>query len=77
MPMTSPIEKGAELALRQSEERLRRFYESGMVGVMYWNMEGQITDANDKFLEMTGFIREDLVSGELDWQKMTPPEYVI
>ena len=62
-------------ALRDSEQRLRRFYESGLVGVMYWNMNGQITDANDKFLEMVGYQREDLTAGRIDWVNMTPPEY--
>src|SRR5208337_4501847 len=36
--------------LSASETRLRRFYESGLIGVIYWNMNGIITDANDKFL---------------------------
>ena len=61
--------------LRASESRLRRFYESGLVGVIYWNMNGQITDANDKFLEMIGCPREDLEAGRIDWVNMTPPEY--
>jgi PAS domain S-box-containing protein len=65
----------AEEALRVSEHRLRRFYESGLVGVIYWNMNGKITDANDKFLEMTGYTREDLATQKIDWLNMTPPEY--
>jgi PAS domain S-box-containing protein len=67
--------KLAEEALRESEQRLRRFYESGMLGVIYWNMRGQITDANDKFLEMIGSTRDDLANGRIDWVHMTPPEY--
>lgn len=67
--------KRAEKALRESEQRLRRFYESGLVGVIYWNMRGQITDANDKFLEMVGYTRDELVAGQIDWVNMTPPEY--
>jgi PAS domain S-box-containing protein len=67
--------KQAEEALRLSEKRLRRFYESGLLGVIYWNMDGQITDANDKFLEMAGYDREDLTSGRINWIAMTPPKY--
>jgi len=67
--------KQAEAALRQSEQRLRRFYESGLLGVIYWNTEGQITDANDKFLEMVGYSRADLAGGKIDWVGMTPSEY--
>jgi PAS domain S-box-containing protein len=65
----------AEAAVRASEQRLRRFYESSLLGVIYWNMNGEITDANDKFLEMVGYNREDLRAGRIDWVNMTPPEH--
>ncbi len=67
--------KQMEKELRESESRLRRFYESGLLGVIYWNMNGEITDANDKFLEMVGYDRDDLAAGRIDWNRMTPPEY--
>ena len=67
--------KQAEGELRESVNRLRRLYESGLLGVIYWNMNGKITDANDKFLEMVGYSREDLAAGRIDWVRMTPPEY--
>ncbi|OEU41627.1 hypothetical protein BGV40_13935, partial [Methanosarcina sp. Ant1] len=67
--------KRAEEALRESEARLRRFYESGMFGVLFFNLDGSITDANDKFLEIVGYTREDLQAGRVNWDKMTPPEY--
>ena len=38
-------------------------------------MDGIITDANDKFLEMVGYTHEDLVAGRIDWVNITPPEY--
>jgi PAS domain S-box-containing protein len=62
-------------ALQRSEYRFRRFYESGLLGVIYWTMDGVITDANDKFLEMVGYSREELAAGRIDWVHMTPPEY--
>ncbi|MGJ0485876.1 MAG: PAS domain S-box protein [Methylomicrobium sp.] len=67
--------KRTEEALRNSEHRLRRFYDSGLLGVIYWNMDGEIVDANDKFLKMLGYDREDLAAGRINWQRMTPPEY--
>jgi PAS domain S-box-containing protein len=54
---------------------LRRFYESGMFGVLYFKLDGTITDANDKFLEIVGYTRENLQAGQVNWDKMTPPEY--
>ena len=67
--------KRAEEKLQESEERLRRFYESGIFGILYYNLDGLITDANDKFLEIIGYTREDLQAGRINWNKMTPPEY--
>ena len=67
--------KQAEEALRESEARLRRFYESGMFGVVYYNLDGEITDANDKFLDIVGYTHEDLQAGLVNWNKITPPEY--
>ena len=67
--------KRAEEDLRASEARSRAFFELGLVGVIYWNVNGAITDANDKFLEMLGYNREDLEAGRIDWVRMTPPEY--
>jgi PAS domain S-box-containing protein len=65
----------AEEALRESEARLRQFYESDMLGVFYFNLDGSITDANDELLEIVGYTREDLQAGRVNWNKMTPPEY--
>ena len=68
--------KKAEAALRESEKRLRSFYESDLLGVIYWNVSGEITDANDRFLEMVGYQRADLTAGRLNWRDMTPSEYL-
>jgi PAS domain S-box-containing protein len=61
--------------LKKSEARLRRFYDSGLFGVIFWTVDGRITDANDTFLSMTGYSRVDLVAGKIDWGSMTPPEF--
>jgi PAS domain S-box-containing protein len=61
--------------LHESEERLKRISDSGMVGLLFWEIEGRITDANDRFLEMIGYGRDDLESGALSWTAITPPEW--
>ncbi|WP_375769525.1 PAS domain S-box protein [Archangium gephyra] len=61
--------------LERTQARARRLTESGVVGTFYWDMEGPILDANDTFLEMVGYTREELERGLLDWRKMTPPEW--
>jgi len=67
--------KRAEDALRDSETHLRAFYDSGLLGVMFWEANGAILEANDKFLEMLGYSREDLQAGRLNWIKLAPPEF--
>jgi PAS domain S-box-containing protein len=67
--------KRAERALIESEAKFRRLFESNMIGIMFYDFNGAILDANDRFLEMVGYSQEDLEQGKLDWIKMTPPEY--
>ena len=68
--------KLAEQRLRLSEERLRRAIGIETVGVIFFKGAGQITEANDAFLKMIGYNREDLAQGLLRWDVMTPPEWM-
>ena len=65
----------AEEALRDREARLRRLVESNIIGVMFSDERGQVTDANDNLLAMIGYTREELRAGHVRWSDMTPPEY--
>lgn len=67
--------KRLEDELRRSDARFRRLVESNIIGVFFPNLEGNISDANDAFLKMVGYEREDLDRGNVDWQAMSPPEY--
>lgn len=66
----------AEESLRQSEARFRRIMDSNMVGMIFWNRRGGITDANDAFLSLSGYSRQDVDAGSVNWLDMTPPEYL-
>jgi PAS domain S-box-containing protein len=63
-----------EEALRSSEERFRRVIESNIIGVIVVE-NGFVTEANDVFLTMLGYTRNDLVLRHLRWREMTPPEF--
>jgi PAS domain S-box-containing protein len=67
--------KLAEEELREREVRIRRIVESNIIGLFFWNTAGMATDANDEFLRIIGYSRDDLVSGRIGWAEMTPPEY--
>ena len=67
--------KQTELALTESEMRFRSVVESNMIGIGFWDANGEVTGANDALLEMIGYTREDLVSGQISWVEFTAPEY--
>ncbi|EFH81739.1 PAS domain S-box protein [Ktedonobacter racemifer] len=68
-------QKRTEEALRQSQERVSTLMNSNIIGINIAEGE-QIVDANDTFLRMTGYTREDLHAGNINWLHMTPPEYL-
>lgn len=65
----------AQEALRESEERLRRALEVESVGVFFFNADGTISYANDAFLRMSGYTREEFDAGQLR-NPATAPEWV-
>lgn len=67
--------KAGEEALRNSEARFRRIFESKLIGFFFWDIQGTISDANDFFLEHIGYTRQELNEGKLNWFQITPPEY--
>jgi formate hydrogenlyase transcriptional activator len=62
--------------LRRSRARLRPVpVESAIAGIVSGEFD-RIPEANDAFLELVGYSREDLVAGRLHWPDLTPPEYL-
>lgn len=61
---------------RKSEERFRALVESVPIGVIRSDIHGRILDANDAFLGLVGYSREDLQAGLLQWRALTPPEFL-
>ena len=67
--------KQVEQALAESEAKFRRMFDSDIQGMVFSNIHGTITRANDTFLKMVGYSREELEAGLIRWREMTPPEY--
>jgi PAS domain S-box-containing protein len=62
--------------LREREAKIRRLVDSNIIGIlMISDLEGGSLEANDAFLEMVGYSRDDLVSGQVRWVEMTPAEW--
>ncbi|ABA23074.1 PAS/PAC sensor hybrid histidine kinase [Trichormus variabilis ATCC 29413] len=67
--------KRAEQSIRNSEARFRRLFESNLIGVAFWNVDGFITDANDAYLQIVGYTREEFDTlGKINWRELTPPD---
>jgi len=65
----------AEQARRHEEAKWKAMSDSNLLGVTTWTTDGRILEANDAFLRQTGYNREELASGKLRWDTITPPEY--
>jgi PAS domain S-box-containing protein len=60
---------------KKNEARFRRLVNSNAQGVYFWNTKGEISGANDAFLRLLRYTREDLEAGRINWVARTPPEY--
>lgn len=67
--------KTVEIALRESEARLRRIADTNIVGIVWCTATGEIIEANDAFLQMVAYSQVDVSEGTLRWDGITPPEY--
>jgi len=65
----------AEQEARVSEERFRRVFESNMIGLMFLQETGAISEANEAVLQILGYSATDVEAGQLDWRKSTVPGY--
>jgi PAS domain S-box-containing protein len=57
------------------EAKIRRLVDSNIIGIFVWDFEGRVLEANDEFLRMVSYDREDLVSGRIRWADLTPPDW--
>jgi PAS domain S-box-containing protein len=61
---------------KKTEARFRLLVDSNAQGVFFWNTKGEIHEANDAFLNLVAYSRQDLKDGLINWVTLTPPEYV-
>ena len=61
--------------IEQREAKIRRLFDSNIIGITIRDLDGQILDANNQFLRMVGYDHDDLTSGRMRWPDMIPPEW--
>jgi len=67
--------QAAHAALCKSESRLRRLVDSNIFGVMYVDLHGRISGANQALLEVLNCTHADLEDDNLRWDDLIPEEY--
>ncbi|MCP3471540.1 ATP-binding protein [Bradyrhizobium sp. CCGUVB1N3] len=67
------VQLQSDLLARDS--RIRRLFDSDIIGIIIWDLEGRIFEANDAFLRIVGYDREDLAAGRLHRRTLTPTEW--
>jgi PAS domain S-box-containing protein len=61
--------------LADREGKIRRLVDANIIGIFIADPQGRILEANDAFLRIVGYGREDLVSGRVRWTELSPPEW--
>ena len=61
--------------LKKSEHRFRRLIEQANIGVAIGDNHGNLSYLNPAILRLLGYSREDVETGQLHWDKLTPPEF--
>jgi PAS domain S-box-containing protein len=67
--------KQMEEALRDSEEKLRKIFESVTDGISVIDLKGRITEVNQRAVEMHGFSSKDELLGKSAFELVAPPDH--
>src|SRR5271166_5391204 len=61
--------------LSEREAKIRRLVDANIIGIFIADLDGPILEANDAFLRIVGYDREDLLAGRLRWTDLTPSDW--
>jgi PAS domain S-box-containing protein len=61
--------------LQEREAKVRRLVDSNIIGICIFDLDRRIMEANDAFLSIVGYSRDDVISGRLSFTGLTPPEW--
>lgn len=67
--------QSGKLKFKSAELRFSHIYTSEVIGIISSTLDGKIINANNSFLKMLGYSRDDLNQGKIRWDEATPPEF--
>ena len=56
--------------------RLRRFLDSDIIGVVIARSDGEMIEANDYYLKVIGYSRNEFIHHEVNWREITPADWI-
>ncbi len=65
----------ARIEILRRDTRFRRLINSNLIGILVAT-ENELVEANDAFLKIVGYTRDDLEEVKRQWRHMTPKEYL-
>jgi len=68
--------RDTRLRAQNSDQRFRKLYDTGLVGLLFTNLDGRVVHANKAFLNIIGYTVQDVQAGLVNWNALTPPEYM-
>jgi PAS domain S-box-containing protein len=57
--------------LAEREAKIRRLIDANIIGILLWDEDGRIIEANETFLRIVGYDPADLSSGHIRWTDLT------
>jgi len=63
-------------ALQETERRFRKLADSNVIGVIFGDVHGGIRYANDEYLRILGYSRDEFESDRVGWASVTPPDWL-
>jgi two-component system, cell cycle sensor histidine kinase and response regulator CckA len=68
-------ERKEEVTRRKTEALFSRLSSAGIIGIQVTDLDGVVSEANDTVLRTVGYTRQELLSGQVRWSELTPPEW--
>jgi PAS domain S-box-containing protein len=60
--------------LQYSEQKLRSLVESNIFGMVVVDLDGRIYEFNDRYAQILGYSRDELLASTVNWLHFVPPE---
>jgi PAS domain S-box-containing protein len=61
--------------IRKTNEKISAFFDSPIIGIIIGDIHGTISLANSEYLRIIGYSEDDLHSGRIKWNEITPVEF--